>query len=465
MATEALEAAIDVALYDESAVARDKARQTIGAQADAAATLALVSLLDAASSVTRRRAVQILTEIPPRRVRHPLIGAMKTPETSVRAKRSIARILTILADGDEPALVYGLQDTNPRIRRACATAAAPEHHLITALSDDDDEVVQNAAYALIVREAMPPADIIEAAIKNSSDVPESLVRLLARVRPQSATLSQMGVEGSSAALDHIKDMSGLRAIAKVDPVTSAWGLSRYEALDKSQVEHEDPRIRMAAARSLKSDDKNLQMLLADPDPGVRWMAQRTASGAYCASVMQARLKAPSATVSPSAKPPYGLRADNALPQVDRVHGALAICQARFNINLGVAMRSAEAAGLQEIIFVGRSDFIRSPARGADLAVPVSQVPDAAALIRKARRDNYQIVAIQQTAVSEPYHEAIYPPRPLFVVGSEDVGMPDELRIEADLVVQIPQFGIIDSLNVATAATVVVFHWRVHNQQT
>ena len=35
-------------------------------------------------------------------------------------------------------------------------------------------------------------------------------------------------------------------------------------------------------------------------------------------------------------------------------------------------------------------------------------------------------------------------------------MPDSLREAADLVVEIPQFGIIDSLNVATAATVVIF---------
>ena len=96
---------------------------------------------------------------------------------------------------------------------------------------------------------------------------------------------------------------------------------------------------------------------------------------------------------------------------------------------------------------------------------MSRVPDAAALVRKAREENYQIVAIQQTAASEPYHKAIYPPRPLFVVGSEDVGMPDSLREAADLVVEIPQFGIIDSLNVATAATVVIFHWRVQDQQT
>ena len=90
------------------------------------------------------------------------------------------------------------------------------------------------------------------------------------------------------------------------------------------------------------------------------------------------------------------------------------------------------------------------------------MPDSAALVSLAREKGYQIVAIQQTAASVPYHLADYPPNPLFVLGSEDAGMPDPLRTAADLAVEIPQFGIIDSLNVATAATVVMFHWRVHH---
>ena len=30
----------------------------------------------------------------------------------------------------------------------------------------------------------------------------------------------------------------------------------------------------------------------------------------------------------------------------------------------------------------------------------------------ARREGYQIVAVQQTPDSQPYHQAAYPPRPL-----------------------------------------------------
>jgi tRNA G18 (ribose-2'-O)-methylase SpoU len=144
-----------------------------------------------------------------------------------------------------------------------------------------------------------------------------------------------------------------------------------------------------------------------------------------------------------------------------VGGAIALCQARFDVNLGVAMRSAEAAGLSEVFVIGTRSGSLSSARGAEHALPITWFTDPYELIIEARHRGYQLVAIQQTPDSQPYHQADYPPRPLFVLGSEDAGLPDELRIAADLIVEIPLYGAIDSLNVATAATCVVMHWRAH----
>ncbi|MEZ4463074.1 MAG: TrmH family RNA methyltransferase [bacterium] len=127
----------------------------------------------------------------------------------------------------------------------------------------------------------------------------------------------------------------------------------------------------------------------------------------------------------------------------------------------MAVRSAEAAGLREVYLIGNAELFRSPARGTDRLIPVHAVADAAALVRRAREEGYQLVAVQQTPDSVPYHTAVYPPRPLFVMGAEDRGVPPALRAAADLVVEIPLFGGIDSLNVAAAATTVLFHWRCH----
>ena len=64
----------------------------------------------------------------------------------------------------------------------------------------------------------------------------------------------------------------------------------------------------------------------------------------------------------------------------------------------------------------------STARGTDLLLPIRHAPDPAALIRFAREGGYQIVGVQQTPRSVPYHQADYPPRPPFVLGAEDDGL-------------------------------------------
>ncbi|MEE2787250.1 MAG: TrmH family RNA methyltransferase, partial [Myxococcota bacterium] len=354
-----------------------------------------------------------------------------------------------------------LRDHSERVRRACATAAAPTGSLVDALFDDDDTVVDNAVYALTVRQDEPDERRVEAAILARAQPPTSLIRLLARLSPRSPALAKLGDEGLRAYQDYCSDEDSLIRLGHIEPVTAAWRLAGLRTLEDHAFRHDDPRIRTAAIRSAPSDDARVTQALQDDDAGVRWMAKQVMQGVFSSQTLRNRQAPPVGEPSPSLRPPYGLRAGDALPAIKRSHAALAMCQSRFNINLGVAIRSAEAAGLQGVFFVGRSDFMRSPARGADLAIPVVGVEDVAALIRLARNQDYQIVAIQQTAASIPYHQAQYPPRPLFVVGAEDAGMPRALLEAADLVVEIPQFGIIDSLNVATASTVVLFHWRVH----
>ena len=223
----------------------------------------------------------------------------------------------------------------------------------------------------------------------------------------------------------------------------------------------DPAVRSLTARLLPQDHPRLSVLISDPHPDVAWRAQATSLGRSSVETLRARLGRHRRLELPSAQPPYGLRAFDQLPDIPRVAGALALCQARFDVNLGVAMRSAEAAGLSEVFVVGARSGSLTSARGAEHALPVTWFDDPESMMIEARRRGYQLVAVQQTPDSEPYHRAHYPPRPLFILGSEDAGLPDALRLAADLVVEIPLYGAIDSLNVSTAATCVIMHWRAH----
>jgi tRNA(Leu) C34 or U34 (ribose-2'-O)-methylase TrmL len=323
-------------------------------------------------------------------------------------------------------------------------------------------VATHAAQALAERGATPPADVLAEAVARHDPAPEGLLRALASAAPASPAVIEAARAGVDAALDHLADPATLRALlAGEHRVVAAWHLARLGESTAALANDPDPRVRAAAARGLSADHPALATLTADPDPGVRWTAQRALQGDF--ADLDARLGPHARSDAPSARPPYGLSPDDAIAPVPRLHAALALCHTRIDVNLGVAVRSAEAAGLEAVYLVGRGDLFRTPARGTDMVIPVHAVADAAALVRVAREKGYQIVGLQQTPRSVPYHRADYPPCPLFVVGAEDTGLPPALRTAADLLVEIPMYGVIDSLNVAASATCVMFHWRAHRE--
>ncbi len=451
---------LDAALYDPDPVVRDEARGWVARHGAEELVRPLIDLLDAHHRMTRRRAARILSEVRPERARPALVTALEDTARPARLRASAARILSVLAAESEPALAGGMRDPDPRVRRACATPAAPVADLERGLADDDPTVLERVAASLEALNHEPsPALVRSALAKAGPEPPSALLRMLARLEPASERLVEAAGRGDPTALDHLADPTALRGLLDGEHrVAGAWGLSRLGEVPGALLDDADPRIRAAAVRGLSAEDGELSRCCEDPDVGVRWLARQVRLGNYEAEALAVRIQPHDRADAPSAKPPYGLRSDDLIPDVVRAHAALALCHTRFDVNLGVAVRSAEAAGLREVFLVGRGDLFRSPARGTDLLLPIRHAPDPAALIRFAREGGYQIVGVQQTPRSVPYHQADYPPRPLFVLGAEDDGLPRALRIAADLLVEIPLRGVIDSLNVAAAATCVMFQW-------
>ena len=454
-------ALLDEALYAPDPITRDAARVKLAREMGPRELPSLLDLLDARNKLTRRRVARLFSDLDPKLSHPALAEALADAQRPARVRVAVARVLTATSDADAPALADGLSADDPRVRRACATPAAPVAALVGALGDPDVDVATRAAQALEARGATPPPEAIAAAVRQHGAV-QALARLLARTNPQAPELIAAAQAGDPVALDHLTDPHTLRSLLHGPHCTAAaWGLTRGGALDPELATHPHPGVRAAIARALPPEHPALSALATDPDPGVAWLAQQAQSGAYAPPRLSARTAPHHRLSAPSAQAPYGLREDDPITEIQRPPAALALFQTSFDVNLGVAVRSAEAAGLREVFLVGRGALFRSPARGTDLVIPVHPVADAAALVRLARERGYQIVGVQQTPDSVPYHQAHYPPRPLFVMGAEGEGLPHALRTAADLCVEIPLFGVIDSLNVAAAATTVLFNWRVH----
>lgn len=128
-------------------------------------------------------------------------------------------------------------------------------------------------------------------------------------------------------------------------------------------------------------------------------------------------------------------------------------------NVGTAVRSAQASGADAVLLTNRRVRLTHPrlihaSMAASLTMPLVDctVPAAAEWLR---RHGYQIV-MADTRAPATYKGLAYESRVAIVLGSERYGIHRDWDANADAGVSIPMFNEVDSLNVANAATILLF---------
>jgi TrmH family RNA methyltransferase len=128
-------------------------------------------------------------------------------------------------------------------------------------------------------------------------------------------------------------------------------------------------------------------------------------------------------------------------------------------NLGTILRSADAAGVSAVLVCDRCTDINNPnvvraSIGTLFSLPVIECSSAEAWTW-LERGHFQILAATPHA-KELYTEADMTRATALVLGTEQYGLSDEWMKKATLQVRIPMAGQADSLNVAAAATILLF---------
>lgn len=128
-------------------------------------------------------------------------------------------------------------------------------------------------------------------------------------------------------------------------------------------------------------------------------------------------------------------------------------------NLGAILRTADAAGADAVIVCDpQTDFYNPNVVRSSLGCVFTQ-PIASATSEETidwlRKNHIRIYCTHLNA-SKPYHEMDYRGASAIVMGTESTGLSAIWVQQSDANIIIPMSGIIDSMNVSTAAAVVVF---------
>ena len=129
-------------------------------------------------------------------------------------------------------------------------------------------------------------------------------------------------------------------------------------------------------------------------------------------------------------------------------------------NLGACLRSANAAGAVAVIIprsrgVGLTAAARKVASGAAESLPLVVVPNLAASMSALADGGFQLLGLAADA-RDTIYDAAFSGKVGLVLGAEDRGLRRLTRARCDRLVRIPMTGVVESLNVATAAAVVLF---------
>lgn len=131
-------------------------------------------------------------------------------------------------------------------------------------------------------------------------------------------------------------------------------------------------------------------------------------------------------------------------------------------NLGAVARSAEAVGAAGLVIPAKraaevGAVARKSAAGALERLPVARVPNIVRAIADLKDAAYWVAGASEHA-SEGVWDVRLDDRLVLVMGAEGTGLSRLVAESCDFLVSLPMRGDVGSLNVAQAATVLMYEW-------
>ncbi|MFC4870194.1 RNA methyltransferase [Negadavirga shengliensis] len=149
--------------------------------------------------------------------------------------------------------------------------------------------------------------------------------------------------------------------------------------------------------------------------------------------------------------------------VDKNPIVLVLDNVRSLNNVGSAFRTADAFRAEKIFLCGITGKpphrdIQKTALGATESVAWEYHEDTRELIKSLHQSGYKICALEQTTGSIPLNEFMpEPSKPYALVfGNEVFGVEEDVILDADHVLEIPQMGTKHSLNISVSIGIVLW---------
>jgi len=151
-----------------------------------------------------------------------------------------------------------------------------------------------------------------------------------------------------------------------------------------------------------------------------------------------------------------------IPQLPRNPIYCLLENVRSLYNVGSIFRTSDAILLKKLYLTGYTGSpprkeIDKTALGAVDAVEWEFTKDPLRIISELKKEQVKIVALEHTSGSKAYFEFDYTFPFCLLLGNEVDGLCEQLVAAADDAIEIPMYGLKQSLNVSVAYGIVMYH--------
>lgn len=150
-----------------------------------------------------------------------------------------------------------------------------------------------------------------------------------------------------------------------------------------------------------------------------------------------------------------------------IESVLILPNIRSAINVGAMFRTADAIGINKIYLTGytprptdkfgriQGDIAKS-ALGAETWIPWEYEEYINKVLKKLKKENFQIVAVEQYENSIDYRKVKVGDKVAIIMGEEVNGLDKKILKKCDVIAEIPMKGKKESLNVSVACGIALF---------
>ena len=128
-------------------------------------------------------------------------------------------------------------------------------------------------------------------------------------------------------------------------------------------------------------------------------------------------------------------------------------------NLSAILRTCDAAGVFETNFISKKNQVKtfnSTAQGSQKWVKLNNYENAINAVTELKKKGFKLYGTTLSDESKDFRNFDYCKNTCFVLGAEKWGLSDELITKVDDSIFIPMRGMVQSLNVSVAASILLF---------